>query len=119
MNLDTRGLTTENKDILLKSFIEAINEKIFDGVIWSLPKSSFNDFSSTLNLDDGTLVHTPSLLSNNNPDFLVTGLTSQFSILKNNNTKLFLSNGDSVSSYESLYTATPMLLMPHDNHLKG
>ena len=116
VNLDARGLTTENNDILLQSFIEAINEKIVDGVVWSLPRSSFNNLSSTLKLADGTLIHTHSILNNNNPDIYVTGFTPQFAILKHNNTKLFLSNGDSVSSYESLYTATPMLLMPHDNH---
>src|SRR6266542_3367802 len=64
----TRFFTTiKNNSKLLQSFIEAINKKIIDGVIWALVETSKDDFYSTLDLTDGTQVQTSPILNNENP----------------------------------------------------
>ncbi|PKC59559.1 UDP-Glycosyltransferase/glycogen phosphorylase [Rhizophagus irregularis] len=56
VSFGTRFFTTiENNNKLLKAFIEAIDKKIIDGVIWTLVLTSKDDFSPTLNLIDGTI----------------------------------------------------------------
>ncbi|GBB87969.1 hypothetical protein RclHR1_14480002 [Rhizophagus clarus] len=104
--------TTDNNSKLLQSFIEAINKKIVDGVIWSLVETSKDDFYPTLNLSDGTQVQTSSILNNEHPHIHIAKFVPQFTVLNHNNTKLFFSHGGAGSSHESLYTGTPMLVLP-------
>ncbi|CAI2176494.1 17349_t:CDS:2 [Funneliformis geosporum] len=104
--------TVENNNILLQSFIESINKGIIDGVIWALVRTSADDFDSTLNLTDGTRVPTLPIRNNEHPHFLLTKFAPQFSILNHINTKLFFSHGGAGSTHESLFTGTPMLVLP-------
>ncbi|PKY47284.1 UDP-Glycosyltransferase/glycogen phosphorylase [Rhizophagus irregularis] len=113
VSFGTRFFTTiENNNKLLKAFIEAIDKKIIDGVIWTLVLTSKDDFSPTLNLIDGTEIQTSSILDNKHPHIHISKFGPQFSILNHNNTKLFLSHGGTISCHESLYTGTPMLVFP-------
>ncbi|CAB5217329.1 unnamed protein product [Rhizophagus irregularis] len=113
VSFGTRFFTTiENNNKLLKAFIEAIDKKIIDGVIWTLVLTSKDDFSPTLNLLDGTEIQTSSILNNKHPHIHISKFGPQFSILNHNNTKLFLSHGGTISCHESLYTGTPMLVFP-------
>uniref|UniRef100_U9UCE8 UDP-Glycosyltransferase/glycogen phosphorylase n=1 Tax=Rhizophagus irregularis (strain DAOM 181602 / DAOM 197198 / MUCL 43194) TaxID=747089 RepID=U9UCE8_RHIID len=105
VSFGTRFFTTiENNNKLLKAFIEAIDKKIIDGVIWTLVLTSKDDFSPTLNLIDGTAIQTSSILNNKHPHIHISKFGPQFSILNHNNTKLFLSHGGTISCHESLYT---------------
>ncbi|CAB4391040.1 unnamed protein product [Rhizophagus irregularis] len=63
--------TTDNNSKLLQLFIEAINKKIIDGVVWALVETPKDYFYPTLELSDGA-----------------------------------------GSAHESLYTGTPMLVLP-------
>ncbi|CAB4420544.1 unnamed protein product [Rhizophagus irregularis] len=104
--------TTDNNSKLLQSFIEAINKKIVDGVVWALVKTPKDNFHSTLNLSDGTQVQTSPILNNKHPHIHITEFAPQFSVLNHTNTKLFFSHGGAGSSHETLYTGTPVLVLP-------
>ncbi|GBB97468.1 hypothetical protein RclHR1_00030025 [Rhizophagus clarus] len=104
--------TTDNNNILLQSFIEAINKKIIDGVVWALVETSKDDFYPTLKLSDGTQVQTLPILNNEHPHIYITKFAPQFAVLNHTNTKLFFSHGGAGSTHESLYTGTPMLVLP-------
>jgi hypothetical protein len=104
--------TTENNNKILQSLVEAINKKIIDGVVWPLCETSRDNFYSTLNLTDGTQIQTLPILNNKHPHIHITKFAPQFAILNHTNTKLFFSHGGAGSSHESLYTSTPMLVLP-------
>ncbi|CAB4413851.1 unnamed protein product [Rhizophagus irregularis] len=104
--------TTENNNKILQSIIEIINKNMIDGVIWSLVMTSKNDFSPTLNLTNGLQVQTSSILNNEHPHIRITNFVPQFAVLNHTNTKLFFSHGGAGSIHESLFTGTPMLVLP-------
>ncbi|CAB5321891.1 unnamed protein product [Rhizophagus irregularis] len=104
--------TTENNNKILQSLVEAINKKIIDGVVWPLVETSKDNFYPTLNLTDGTQVQTLSILNNEHPHIHIANFAPQFSVLNHTNTKLFFSHGGAGSVHESLYTGTPMLILP-------
>ncbi|KAF0471133.1 UDP-Glycosyltransferase/glycogen phosphorylase [Gigaspora margarita] len=52
------------------------------------------------------------ILNNEHPHIHIVKYAPQFAILSHENTRLFLSHGGAVSSHESIYTATPMLILP-------
>ncbi|RGB39393.1 Glycosyltransferase Family 1 protein [Rhizophagus diaphanus] len=109
----TRFFTTiENNTKILQSLIEAINNKIVDGVIWALSETSKDEFSPTLKFTDGTQVQTLPILNNIHPHIHITKFAPQFAVLNHTNTKLFFSHGGAGSTHESLYTGTPMLVLP-------
>ncbi|CAB4410895.1 unnamed protein product [Rhizophagus irregularis] len=89
---------------LLQSFIEAINKKIIDGVVWALLVETPKDyFYPTLKLSDGTQVQTSQILNNEHPHIHIAEFVPQFAILN---------HGGAGSAHESLYTGTPMLVLP-------
>ncbi|PKY47878.1 UDP-Glycosyltransferase/glycogen phosphorylase [Rhizophagus irregularis] len=104
--------TTENNNKILQSIIEIINKNMIDGVIWALVMTSKNDFSPTLNLSNGLQVQTSSILNNEHPHIRITNFAPQFAVLNHTNTKLFFSHGGAGSIHESLFTGTPMLVLP-------
>ncbi|CAB4392634.1 unnamed protein product [Rhizophagus irregularis] len=104
--------TIENNTKILQSLIEAINNKIVDGVIWALSETSKDEFNPTLTFTDGTQVQTLPILNNIHPHIHITKFAPQFAVLNHTNTKLFFSHGGAGSTHESLYTGTPMLVLP-------
>ncbi|RIB07052.1 Glycosyltransferase Family 1 protein, partial [Gigaspora rosea] len=104
--------TTKNYAILLQSALELINRNILDGVIWTTVKFNESELPSTINLSNGEIIPTSNLLNNLHPHVYITKFAPQFAILSHENTKLFLSHGGISSSHESIYTATPMLVLP-------
>ncbi|RGB41371.1 Glycosyltransferase Family 1 protein [Rhizophagus diaphanus] len=110
---------TELNDKLTQAFVEAINNKIIDGVVWALSETSKDDFSPTLSLTDGTQVQTLPILNNKHPHIHVTKFAPQFAVLNHTNTKLFFSHGGAGSTHESLYTGTPMLVLPFGGDQMG
>ncbi|PKK66559.1 UDP-Glycosyltransferase/glycogen phosphorylase, partial [Rhizophagus irregularis] len=104
--------TVENNNKILQSLIEVINNNMVDGVIWALSQTSKDDFSPILNLNDGSQVQTSSILSNKHPHIHITSFAPQFAVLNHTNTKLFFSHGGAGSTHESLFTGTPMLVLP-------
>ncbi|PKC64679.1 UDP-Glycosyltransferase/glycogen phosphorylase [Rhizophagus irregularis] len=119
INFGTQIYTTsKNNAILLQAFIEAINNRIIDGIIWTF--DSFNStstkelFPPTIKLSNNEIINTLNILNNNyHPSIHFTdNYSTQFSILNHKNIIIHLTNGELVSIYESLYTGTPMLLLP-------
>jgi hypothetical protein len=109
----TRFFTTiENNNKILQSVIEAINNKIVDGVVWPLVETSKDGFSPTLTLTDGIQVQTLPILNNEHPHIYITEFAPQFAVLNHTNTKLFFNHGGAGSIHESLYTGIPMLILP-------
>ncbi|RGB41369.1 Glycosyltransferase Family 1 protein [Rhizophagus diaphanus] len=104
--------TIENNSKLLQSFIEAINKKIVDGVVWALSQTPEDDFYPTLSLSDGSEVQTSLILNNKHPHIHILKFAPQFAVLNHTNTKLFFSHGGAGSTHESLFTGTPMLVIP-------
>ncbi|CAG8648915.1 3721_t:CDS:2 [Funneliformis mosseae] len=106
--------TPENYAILLQSILEAIDRNIIDGIFWSL--SGLENFPSTISLSDDTQLDTLEILHNLYTHIYVTnsssGLAPQVSILEHANTRVFLTHGGVSSCHESLYTGTPMLILP-------
>ncbi|POG77038.1 glycosyltransferase family 1 protein, partial [Rhizophagus irregularis DAOM 181602=DAOM 197198] len=111
--------TIENNNQILQSLVEVINNKIVDGVVWALSETSKDDFSPSLNFTDGTQVQTLSILNNIHPHIHVTKFAPQFAVLNHTNTKLFFSHGGAGSAHESLYTGTPMLILPFGGDQMG
>ncbi|CAB4397287.1 unnamed protein product [Rhizophagus irregularis] len=101
--------TTDNNSKLLQSFIEAINKKIIDGVVWALVETLKDYFYPTLKLSDGTQIQTSQILNNEHPYIHIAEFVPQFSILNHTNTKLFFNHGGAGSAHESLYTGTPIV----------
>ncbi|KAF0509355.1 UDP-Glycosyltransferase/glycogen phosphorylase [Gigaspora margarita] len=107
--LGTNVFTTpQNIAILLKSCLELINQNIIDGVIWATVKTNITELMSFSNTD----FPISNILNNNFPHFHITKFAPQFAILSHENTKVFLSHGGASSSHESIYTATPTLVLP-------
>ncbi|GBB83426.1 hypothetical protein RclHR1_10150003 [Rhizophagus clarus] len=104
--------TTENNSKLLRSFIEAINRNMVDGVVWALSQTQKEDFNPTLTLSDGSQVQTSLILNNEHPHIHIAKFAPQFAVLNHTNTKLFFSHGGAGSTHESLFTGTPMLVLP-------
>ncbi|RIA88267.1 Glycosyltransferase Family 1 protein [Glomus cerebriforme] len=104
--------TPENNNKILQSILEAINKNMIDGVIWALVQTSKDDFYPTLNLTDGSTIQTSSILNNEHPHIHIVKFAPQFAILNHTNTKLYFSHGGAGSTHESLYTGTPMLVLP-------
>ncbi|RIB21621.1 Glycosyltransferase Family 1 protein [Gigaspora rosea] len=104
--------TTNNYVILLQSALELINHNILDGVIWATVKFNESELPSTFTLSTGDVIPTSNLLDNLYPHIHITKFAPQFAILSHENTKVFLSHGGIGSSHESMYTATPMLVLP-------
>jgi hypothetical protein len=104
--------STENNSKLLQSFVEAINKKIIDGIIWALVVTPEDSYFPTLNLTDGSHIQTSPILNNKHPHIHIVKFAPQFAILNHTNTKLFFTHGGAGSSHESLYTGTPMLVLP-------
>src|SRR6266542_3948556 len=104
--------SVENNNKILQSLIEIVNKNIVDGVVWALSQTSKDDFDPTLNISDGSQIQTSSILNNEHPHICILNFAPQFTILNHTNTKLFLSHGGAESTHESLYTGTPMLVLP-------
>ncbi|RIA90049.1 Glycosyltransferase Family 1 protein [Glomus cerebriforme] len=104
--------TVENNSKLMQSFVEAINKNMIDGVVWALSQTSKDAFYPTLNPTDGSQIQTSSILNNEHPHIRIVKFAPQFAVLNHPNTKLFLSHGGAGSVHESLYTGTPMLVLP-------
>ncbi|KAF0434571.1 UDP-Glycosyltransferase/glycogen phosphorylase [Gigaspora margarita] len=105
-------LTQENTAILLQSAIELINQNILDGVIWATARFNESELPSTVTLSNGDVIPILNLLNNLYPHFHITKFAPQFAILSHENTKVYLGQGGVGSSHESMYTATPMLVLP-------
>ncbi|CAG8480262.1 43033_t:CDS:2 [Gigaspora margarita] len=104
--------TPENYAILLQTALELINRNILDGVIWATVKMNESELPTTINLSTGEIMPILILLNNLHPHLYITKYAPQFAILSHENTKVFLSHGGVSSSHESIYTATPMLVLP-------
>ncbi|CAG8435074.1 6593_t:CDS:2 [Scutellospora calospora] len=104
--------TPKNYAILLQSVLELINSNIIDGVIWATVRFNESELPSTFTLSTGDIISTLNILNNLYPHIHVTKYAPQFAILSHKNTKIFLSHGGASSSHESMYTATPMLVLP-------
>ncbi|RIB27759.1 Glycosyltransferase Family 1 protein [Gigaspora rosea] len=99
--------TPKNIITILKSFVELIDQNVIDGVIWASVKTNTSRLLST---DDDINIST--ILNNDHPHIHIVKYAPQFAILSHENTKLFLSHGGASSCHESIYTATPMLVLP-------
>ncbi|RIB11049.1 Glycosyltransferase Family 1 protein [Gigaspora rosea] len=107
--LGTNIITSpQNIVTILKSFLELINQNIIDGVIWATVKVDITELMPFSNIN----FPLSEILNNNYPHIHITKFAPQFAILSHENTKIFLSHGGTISAYESIYTATPILALP-------
>ncbi|CAG8709231.1 14737_t:CDS:2, partial [Cetraspora pellucida] len=104
--------TPENYAAILQAALELINRNVLDGMIWATVRFNESELPSTLNLSTGDIIPTSNLLNNLHPHIYITKFAPQFAVLSHQNTKVFLSHGGVGSSHESMYTATPMLVLP-------
>ncbi|KAF0356599.1 UDP-Glycosyltransferase/glycogen phosphorylase [Gigaspora margarita] len=100
--------TPQNIAVILKSFLELIDQDVIDGVIWATVKT---DTSELLSLNNSNIPMSV-ILNNSHPHIHITKYAPQFAILSHDNTKLFLSHGGVSSCHESMYNAKPMLILP-------
>ncbi|CAG8659457.1 14746_t:CDS:2, partial [Racocetra persica] len=91
-----------------KSCLQLINQNIIDGVVWTTLRTNVTELMSQFDVD----FPISDILNNNYPHIHITKIAPQFAILSHENTKVFLSHGGASSSHESIYTATPMLILP-------
>ncbi|CAG8674287.1 5630_t:CDS:2 [Rhizophagus irregularis] len=106
-------LTPELSDfIMARTRFISINKKIIDGVVWALVETPKDYFYPTLKLSDGTQIQASQILNNEHPHIHIAEFVPQFAILNHTNTKLFFNHGGAGRAHESLYTGTPMLVLP-------
>ncbi|KAF0553051.1 UDP-Glycosyltransferase/glycogen phosphorylase [Gigaspora margarita] len=101
-------ISSQNVIIILNAFIKLIDQNVIDGVIWSTVRT---DISESLEYANSS-VSISTILNNQHPNIHISKFSPQFAILSHKNTKLFLSHGGAGSSHESMYTGTPMLVLP-------
>ncbi|CAG8793678.1 29374_t:CDS:2 [Gigaspora margarita] len=101
-------ISPQNVIIILNSFLKLIDQKVIDGVIWSTLRT---DTSKSLQLANSNS-QIISILNNEYPHIHISKFSPQLAILSHVNTKLFLTHGGTGSCHESMYTATPMLVLP-------
>jgi hypothetical protein len=97
-------------NLIIQAGFLALNQGVINGVILATltPKDSFpEEFTTAI----GT-VKTKDLFSGKYPQFKVAGFVPQEAILKHKSTKLFVSHGGLESIFETVFTLTPVLVMP-------
>src|SRR5437764_7488953 len=104
--------STKNNGILLRSFIEAIENGVLDGVIWGLSKAKVDEIPKKIILSNGKELDTFDIINNKHPNIQILSYAPQFSILAHENCRVFLSHGGTSSSNEALYNGKPILVMP-------
>ncbi|CAG8726710.1 27330_t:CDS:2 [Gigaspora margarita] len=102
----------ENYAILIQSILELINQNILDGVTWATVLQNETKLPSSFKLSTGDVIPTSNILNNLYPHIHFMKFAPQFALLSHENTKVFLSHGGAGSCHESMYTATPMLILP-------
>ncbi|CAG8568925.1 2012_t:CDS:2 [Ambispora gerdemannii] len=103
---------TENYKKIMQTILEAINTKLLDGAIWSIPASHLKGIPGNITLNDGTVIDTAQIVASKHPHILLQNWAPQFAILNHTNVKLYLTHGGIQSVQESLYHAVPMLVLP-------
>ncbi|RIB26599.1 Glycosyltransferase Family 1 protein [Gigaspora rosea] len=101
-------ISSQNVIIILNAFIKLIDQNVIDGVIWSTVRT---DISESIEYANSS-VSISTILNKQHPNIHISKFSPQLAILYHENTKLFLSHGGAGSSHESMYTGTPMLVLP-------
>ncbi|KAG0172021.1 hypothetical protein DFQ28_010095 [Apophysomyces sp. BC1034] len=96
---------------LLTGLLEAYEEGILDGLVWSLSRKRSMDLPPTIQTSRKTY-NTSNLLNGVHKDMRFEPWSPQFAVLNHCSCKLFVSHGGASSIHESLYNGVPMLLHP-------
>ncbi|KAJ9063711.1 hypothetical protein DSO57_1038077 [Entomophthora muscae] len=92
--------------------LQALSEGSIDGVIWGLGNTIREDFPEVIEFN-ATKLTRDQLLNNKLPHIKLLPWAPQKAILEHKNTKLFISHGGLESSFEAIFSATPVLCMPY------
>ncbi|RIB05116.1 Glycosyltransferase Family 1 protein [Gigaspora rosea] len=99
ISLGTSVYTTpENYAILIQSILELINQNILDGVTWATVLQNETKLPSSFKLSTDDVIPTSNILNNLYPHIYIM--------------KFAPHHGGAGSCHESMYTATPMLILP-------
>ncbi|KAI8051793.1 hypothetical protein BDF21DRAFT_371722 [Thamnidium elegans] len=102
-------------EVLLTSLLEAYEDKILDGFIWSfsLKSRQQSDLPKQIQTRSGSIYIVKDLFSGNrDPNLRFEAWSPQFAILNHEHCKLFVSHGGASSIHESLFNGVPLLLHP-------
>ncbi|KXN72688.1 glycosyltransferase family 1 protein [Conidiobolus coronatus NRRL 28638] len=97
-------------DLMIQASFLAIKNNVVNGIILAtiVQKASFpEEFETVI----GT-VKTEDLFNGKYPYFKIAGFVPQEAILEHESTKLFVSHGGLESMFETVFTQTPVLVMP-------
>ncbi|KAI9266801.1 hypothetical protein BDA99DRAFT_536209 [Phascolomyces articulosus] len=125
----SRTMTTKSQDLMMERiFLELLHMQeigFIDGLIWDIGKSShhhmlLSDASSSFVTRSGSKFNVTGLWQQHYPHVRLLAQAPQFSILKHPSTITFVSHGESISLFESLYAGKRTVIMPFfKNHQSG
>ncbi|KAI9291799.1 UDP-Glycosyltransferase/glycogen phosphorylase, partial [Neoconidiobolus thromboides FSU 785] len=96
---------------ILEASLLAIEEGIIDGVLWGLGRTKQSDFPVEVNNGKGGKVKVQDLFEGKNDKIKLLSWAPQVSVLNHKNTKLFISHGGLESTFEAIYSGTPVLCL--------
>ncbi|KAI9293332.1 UDP-Glycosyltransferase/glycogen phosphorylase [Neoconidiobolus thromboides FSU 785] len=96
---------------ILEACLLAIEENIIDGIVWGLGKTKQNDFPIEIKDRKGKKIKVQDLFEGKNKNIRLLSWAPQVSVLNHKNTKLFISHGGLESTFEAIYSGTPILCL--------
>ncbi|KAI9291737.1 UDP-Glycosyltransferase/glycogen phosphorylase, partial [Neoconidiobolus thromboides FSU 785] len=96
---------------LLETSLLAIKEGIIDGVVWGLGRTNQDDFPLEVNDGKGGKVKVQDFFEGKDDKVKLLSWAPQVPILEHKNTKLFISHGGLESTFEAVYSGTPVLCL--------
>jgi hypothetical protein len=97
---------------ILEGILISLRDGVIDGVIWSLVSTRSDQFPNLIKSPSGSLIDPSFIFENLHPHIKIMSYTPQYAILKNENTKLFVSHCGIESSFEAMYLGKPILAIP-------
>jgi UDP:flavonoid glycosyltransferase YjiC (YdhE family) len=103
-------LTTKELELIIQASFKSIADGTINGVILAT-KTKKSDFPDEFHTENG-IIKSKDIFEDRISNFKYMEHVPQEAILNHANTKLFISHGGLESTFESISTSTPILLMP-------
>ena len=103
--------TEEDIDLVLKGLLESLEAGHLDGFLWATVKSA-GYFPDTITTSSGTTYKLSDMFDHKHPHARMIKWAPQTAVLMHPSTAIFVSHGGLGSWYESMYTGTPMAMLP-------
>ena len=107
----TAVLSAKDIGLVLPSVLDSLEAGHFDGFLWATGNST-EYFPDTITSSSGTTYNVSDMFDHKNPHARMIEWSPQTAVLMHPSTALFVSHGGLGSWYESMYTGTPVVMLP-------